>query len=103
MAHYDGVRVSTGPVLTLSKSSARTDPSPQVVERLPSGGEQRLCADGSARRFLHPQIRRDIPDRGHALELRPDGSRSFHLVLDLEGDQVADGIVGKVERRVDHV
>ena len=39
----------------------------------------------------------------HAFELGADASGFLHLFFDLEGDHVADGVVGQIEERVDHV
>src|SRR5215472_9666735 len=56
------------------------------LERFFRRGEQRFRSHGSAGRLLHPEIRRDVADARHPLELRSDPARLLHLLFDLESD-----------------
>jgi len=70
----------------------------QLTERLARGSEQGIGSDGSTGGLLHPHIGRHVADHRAALELGPDLPRLLHLLFDLEGDHVADRIVGQIEK-----
>src|SRR5262245_29875766 len=71
-------------------------------QRLVGRGQKRLGADRRSRRLLHPDVRRQVADPGHALELAAEVLRLLDLLLDLERNEVADRIVRQIEERVDH-
>ena len=58
---------------------------------------------GQAGGVLHPQIGSHPAQLRHALKLRANGARFFHLLFNLKRDHVADRIVGQVQERVNHV
>src|ERR1700736_5182110 len=65
--------------------------------------KQSFRADRPSRRVLHPYIGRDVTHLRHAFELGADCARLLHLLFNLKGNQVADGVVGQVKEGVNHV
>ncbi len=65
--------------------------------------QQGFGAHRVASGMLHPEIRSNVSHLCHALELGTNRSRFLHLLFNLKRNQVSDGIVRQVEKRVDHV
>src|SRR5262245_28555955 len=64
--------------------------------------EQSLSRDRTTDGTLHPELRREPALLRHALELGAEVAAA-ELLVELEGDDVAERVVGKVEAVRDHV
>src|SRR5262245_13930281 len=84
-----GARDSGSAAVTGSSAvSSRSFMGPSVLlhdrQRLVGRGQQGLRPDRGAGRFLHPDVRRDVADLRHPLELAAEVLLLLDLLLDLE-------------------